>query len=89
MRLLLTSCLFALFRRLFRIKRFLVFISVIRDSFLLISRSRNCAIGVFRKNLLLIIYVIFVCLNFVVAAAAADNDDGGGGGGVSSVSSRK
>ena len=86
MRLLLNSCLFAFFRRMFRIKRFFVLICVLGDSFLLMSPTRNCAISVFRKSLLLICYVILVCSYFVVAAAAAADDDGGGDG-VSSVSS--
>ena len=51
----------AFLRRLFRIKRFFVLICVIRDSFLFISQTRNCAIGVFRRSFLLSSYVI-VCL---------------------------
>ena len=43
--------------------------------FLLISQTGNCAIGVFRKNLLSKSYVNYFVYIFVVFAAA---DDGGG-----------
>jgi uncharacterized membrane protein len=73
-------------------KRFFVLNYARGDSCLLISQTRSCASGAFRKSLCLISYVIV--LLFVVAAAAISAAAGGGlgggvGGGVSSLSSCK
>ena len=51
MRLLLTSFLFALLRRLLKTKLFFVYNCVRWESFLLISQTGICAVGVFKKRL--------------------------------------
>ena len=62
-------------------KRFFVLNYIRGDSCLLISQTRSCASGVFRKSLCLIRYVI-VCLFVVAAPAIAAAAGGGRGGGV-------